>query len=93
MRNIQVLSSFERSLKKLSKQEKEKLKRCLDQFSIFISTGALPKGLGLKKINKNKYEIRVDIRLRILMKLEKDTLFLVLVGNHNDIKRYLREYR
>ncbi|MCK5707816.1 MAG: hypothetical protein KAI43_09190 [Candidatus Aureabacteria bacterium] len=93
MRNIQILPSFERSTKRLSKQDKEKLKISLKQFSIFLSTGVLPKGLGLKKINRNKYEIRIDIRLRLVMKLEKDILYLILVGNHNDIKRYLREHR
>lgn len=93
MRTIRVLSSFERSLKKLSYNDKEKLKKVLTQFNDFLTTGALPKGLGFKKINHGKYEVRLDIRLRIIVKMEDEEIYLILVGSHNDIKRYLKDYR
>jgi mRNA-degrading endonuclease RelE of RelBE toxin-antitoxin system len=93
MRTIKVLPSFERSLKKLSHNDKDKLKKVLAQFNEFLIYGNPPKGLGFKKINHDKYELRVDIRLRIIVKIEDEDIYLILVGNHNDIKRYLREYR
>jgi len=57
----------------------------------FLVTGILPKGLGFKKLIDDLYELRVDIRLRVILKIEKDIVFLVLVGSHNDIKRYLKK--
>lgn len=93
MRIIKILPSFERSIKKLSSQDKQKVKKTLEKLNDFIVSGILPKGLGLKKINKDKYELRVDIHFRIIMKTEKESLYIVLAGTHQDIKKYLKKYR
>jgi mRNA-degrading endonuclease RelE of RelBE toxin-antitoxin system len=93
LKRIEVLPSFERSLKKLSPQDKEKVKKALKMFNKFLTSAILPRGLGLKKINQDKYEIRMDIRLRIILKLEGEVFYLVLVGNHQAIKNYLKKYR
>jgi len=50
-------------------------------------------GLGFKKINHDKYEFRVGLRLRVIVKVEADKYYLVLVGSHQDIKRYLNKFR
>ena len=56
-------------------------------------SGEAPQGLGFKKINHDKYEFRVDIRLRVIVKAENDDYYLVLAGNHDEVKRYLRHFR
>ncbi|MFA5337437.1 MAG: hypothetical protein WC330_03790 [Candidatus Omnitrophota bacterium] len=93
MRIVKILPSFERSLKKLSSRDKDKLKQTLIQFNEFLVSGVLPVGLGFKKINHDKYELRVDIRIRVIIKIEKEYIYLVLAGSHDSVKRYLREYR
>lgn len=82
-----------RALGKLSLKDEEKLKKSLYQLNNLLVTGILPKGLGLKKLTDDLYELRVDIRLRVILKMEKDTVFLALVGSHNDIKRYLKKLK
>ncbi|HOW43495.1 MAG TPA: hypothetical protein PLF03_07495 [Candidatus Omnitrophota bacterium] len=93
MRSIAVLPSFERSLKKLSLLERKQIAESLEDFNKMLFSGDRPSGLGFKKINHDKYELRASIRLRVVMKLEGDVYYLVLVGNHDDVRRYLREYR
>lgn len=93
MKSIAVLSSFERSLKKLSPLERTQIAESLEDFNKMLVSGDRPSGLGFKKINHDKYELRASIRLRVVMKLEGDVYYLVLVGNHDDVRRYLREYR
>lgn len=93
MKIVKILPSFERSLRKLSHQQREKIKKTLNQFNDFLVSGILPVGLGFKKINDDKYELRVDIRLRIILKIEAEVVFLVLVGDHNNIRRYLKNFR
>lgn len=93
MRKIVILPSFERSLKKLTLQEKKQTAESLEAFNSMLVTGYFPAGLGFKKINHDKYELRVGIRLRVVMKSEGDTYYLVLVGSHDQVKRYLRNYR
>lgn len=93
MKRVASLPSFERSLKALTPQQKQALRRGLHAFNQFLVTGALPPGLGYKKINGDKYELRADIRLRVILKLVADCYYLVLVGNHDQVKRYLKQYR
>ncbi|MFZ2603847.1 MAG: hypothetical protein WAX79_07620 [Candidatus Omnitrophota bacterium] len=93
MKNILILLSFERSVKKLSHQDKNNLAGSLEVFNSFLLSGELPAGFGFKKINHDKYEFRVDIRLRVVVKVEGDIYYLVLAGNHDEVKRYLRRYR
>jgi mRNA-degrading endonuclease RelE of RelBE toxin-antitoxin system len=93
MKRVLALPSFERSVKKLTHQDKKNLTESLGVLNSFFLTGELPVGFGFKKINHDKYEFRVDIRLRVIVKVEGDDYYLVLAGNHDDVKRYLRHYR
>jgi mRNA-degrading endonuclease RelE of RelBE toxin-antitoxin system len=93
MKRILILPSFERSVKKLTRQDKNNLAESLEVFNSFLLTGELPSGFGFKKINHDKYEFRVDIRLRVVVKVEDSEYYLVLAGNHDEVKRYLRRYR
>lgn len=93
MRTIKILPSFEKSIRHLSAIDKNKIKNALEKFNKFLFSGVLTKGMGLRKLGKNIYEIRVDIRLRVIITIEKDTIYFVLAGNHGDIKEYLKTYR
>jgi len=94
LRSLAVSRHFQKQLKKLPPQDQEKTVRVLKDFLEILKSGkAPPPGYGFKKINGDKYEIRVDIRKRILMKAEGDILVCHLVGNHDEVKRYLRDFR
>ncbi len=93
MKQVIALSSFNRSVKKLNLLEKAQLVESLEQFKAFVFRGIMSAGLGFKKINHDKYEFRVNIRLRVIVKVEGEDYYLVLAGNHDEVKRYLRHYR
>jgi len=94
VKRVLILPSFDRSLKKLTPQDRKKLSYSLEAFNCFLLSGEAPQGLGFKKINHDKYEFRVDIRLRVVVKVENDDdYYLVLAGNHDEVKRYLRHFR
>jgi mRNA-degrading endonuclease RelE of RelBE toxin-antitoxin system len=93
LRRLATSKHFQKQLKKLSPQDQEKALITLKDLLSALTEGTIPAGYGFKKINGDKYEIRVDIRKRIVMKKEEDTLVCHLVGDHQDVKRYLREYR
>ena len=93
MKQIVILSSFERSFKKLDFYAKKKVIASLEEFNEFLVTGKASAGFGFKKINHDKYEFRVDVRLRVVMKAEANIFYLVLVGNHDEVRRYLCSFR
>lgn len=93
MKKIFSLPSFERSVKKLSRQDKEQLAESLEVFNTYLLTGQAPFGFRFKKINHDKYEFRITIKLRVIIKMDDNDIYLVLAGNHDEITRYLKNFR
>ena len=56
----------------------------------YFQIGQRTTGLGLKQSRKPCWEVRAGLDLRILCVLEGDFVNFVLVGNHEDIRRYLK---
>lgn len=48
-------------------------------------------GLGLRQLRRGVYEARVGLRLRVLFERDGDLLVIKMLGNHDDIRRYLRD--
>ena len=93
MKKIIILPSFERSVKRLSAHDKKRLAANLEQFNAFLISGKAPFGFRLKKINHDKYEFRVGIKQRVIIKMADEAIYLVLIGTHDEIKRHLRHFK
>lgn len=87
---INYLTSYDRSFKKLERHLQEESICAIDSFLDFIKTRRKPEGLGLKKVYKNYWEIRLDIRNRIIFELKDDIINFAFVGDHNAVKRFLK---
>ena len=87
------MPSFERSIRRFTSIEKDLLVIALEKFNDFLVTGKISSGLGFKKIRHDIFEFRIDMRLRVIVKDENDTLYMVIAGSHEDIKRYLKDFR
>ena len=87
---INYLRSYDRSFKKLERHLQENTALAIDNFLDFIQSRQKPEGLGLKKVYKNYWEIRLDIRNRIIFELKADTINFAFVGDHNAVKRFLK---
>ena len=48
------------------------------------------KGIGLSRPRGNYWEIKKGLKVRILFRWERDLVEFILAGDHNDIKRYLK---
>ncbi len=87
---FEYLNSYDRSFKKLRSNTQKRIAKAISQFIDFILTGQKPEGLGLKKLHKDYWEIRVGLSIRILFELKSNLVTFILVGDHNQIKRFLR---
>jgi hypothetical protein len=47
-------------------------------------------GLGLRKIGRNLWEIRAGLHSRIIFRLNHDLAEICLIGNHDDVHRFLK---
>ena len=83
--------SFDRSVKNFHGREKEELKKVALQVIDVLSRDRIThKGMGLKHLKENFWEIRKGLRARILFRWEGDLVEFIIAGNHNDIKRFLK---
>ena len=83
--------SFDRSVKSFQAREKEELKEVAIQTIDILSRDRLiHKGIGLKRLKGNFWEIRKGLKARILLRWEGDLVEFILAGDHNDIKRFLK---
>lgn len=52
----------------------------------------LPVGFGIKKLGGSLWEFRVDLATRILFQWEKQTVTFFFVGNHNEVRLFLKHF-
>lgn len=83
--------SFKRSIKSFSGKEKEEIKDVAFQLIDMLSRDrSVHKGIGLKRLRDDFWEVRKGIKVRILFRWKSDSVDFVLAGNHNDVKRFLK---
>ena len=83
---------FQKQLETLPIQDQEKVLKALKTLRESLENNRLQKGLGFKKIGHDRYEIRVDLKTRIGLKQNGETFVADLVGNHEDIRNFLKNY-
>jgi mRNA-degrading endonuclease RelE of RelBE toxin-antitoxin system len=88
--NYEFKPSFDRSFKKLEPSAKKKVADALSSLIDFFESGQRPSGLGLKHLRGDFWEIRIGLKIRVLFIFEGSTIGFVIVGSHNDIRRFLR---
>ena len=84
-------SSFERSTKALNSTDKQEIKDiAVYLIDILSQDRPLEKGIGLKRLRGPYWEIRKGIKTRILLRWDGDLVEFILAGNHDDIRKFLK---
>ena len=84
------LPGFQRGFARLSSPIREKIWYQLSALVEHIGSPTKPKSLRLKKLPFGNFEISINMDLRILFQLHGGAIVLVLLGDHDDVRRYLR---
>jgi mRNA-degrading endonuclease RelE of RelBE toxin-antitoxin system len=84
---------FLRSCEHLSHEEQGKLLRALVQLRAAISDPHRHSGLGLRKLSPRLWELRVGISMRAVFALEQSNALFLFLGTHNEVRRFLRDFR
>jgi len=83
--------SFDRSVKRFQGEEKEEIKRIsIQAVDLLSQTRVIHKGVGLKRLRGNFWELRKGLKVRILFRWTGDLVEFILAGHHDDIKRFLK---
>ena len=83
--------AFDRSIRGFSTNEKDEIEKIIDHLIGILSQNRfLQRGMGLKRLRGDYWEVRYGLKARILFRWKNDLVEFVLVGNHDDIKKFLK---
>ena len=88
--HVEYLASYDRSFRHLPPPTQERTVKAIDALLDYFQTGQRPHGLGLKRLHRRYWEIRVGLDTRVLVELGSNRLTVIFVGDHDDIRRWLR---
>ena len=89
--HLNYLKSYDRSFEKLTFLQQDKAIKAIDALIEFIKRGEKPQGLGLKKVRRDYWEIRLSVKNRIIFEFKSDVINFAFVGDHNGVKRFLKD--
>ena len=89
-RQIVAKARFFRAYHRLSEADQGLVDSALKHFQDYLQTGQAPVGLGIKRVGGRTYELRVSLALRIVYVIEGNSAVLCLLGNHDEVRRFLR---
>ncbi len=88
-----VLRSFVKKFDSCTKTEQEAINLVIEQIKNYLETNQEPYGLRIKSLSLRIYEARVNIHLRIVYFRQKDIVKFFCLGDHDDIKRFLKNVK
>ena len=62
------------------------------QIKDYLESAKASYGLRVKKVGKKSFEARVSDKVRIVWVREGDLISFVMVGNHEEVQKYLRGF-
>jgi hypothetical protein len=86
---IYVRAGFERRYKRLSPQQQSRVDSAVLRFQEAVGKPHAHSGIGLRPFGRY-LEFRAGLQLRILAIAEAGDWFLVCVGDHDDIRAYVK---
>ena len=93
-----VKARFEKAFKRLNAPERERVTEAVEQLQKFFETRQAPEGLGVKKLFSREglgavFEARASIAVRVLFSVDRDTVTYLMVGNHDDVRLFIRSFQ
>jgi mRNA-degrading endonuclease RelE of RelBE toxin-antitoxin system len=82
--------SFDRTFKKLDKDRQKEAKKAIFALIDFFETGERTSGLGLKQLRGDFWGIRCGLKDRIIFTFEGDMVGFLIVGSHDEIRKFLK---
>ena len=84
-------AAFKRAYRDLDRPRQERADKTLLKLAEAFEKRKMPRGLGIKPLQHGIWETRSGIQDRILFRRTTgDVLELLLIGTHDDIKRFLK---
>lgn len=83
---------FHTGLNKLSDAEVERVEAALRVIPDCFGRPHVHSGISIRRLRKNVFECRAGLKLRLLFRENKGRLEFFLVGDHDEVQAWLRNF-
>lgn len=89
-REIFLGPRFRKIVRGYPKPARVEIGRAIDLLQESIGRPHRHTGLGIRKLVRNYFELRVGLDLRLVFRIETDRINFVLAGTHDEVERFLK---
>jgi len=89
-REIFLSSRFRAVVRAYPKPTRVEIGRAIDRLQDSLGQPHRHAGLGIRKLVRNYFEMRVGLDLRLVFKLESNCVSFVFAGTHDGVERFLK---
>lgn len=95
---LEYATRFEKSLRRIPAHDRRRAAETIEQIVHYLETQQAPEGLGLKKLFSHAglgavFETRASLALRLLFSVYDDVVTFLMVGDHDEVRRFIRSFR
>jgi len=89
-REIFLSPRFRTVVRNYPKPVRAEIGQAIDRLFAALGQPHQHAGLGLRKLVKNYFEIRVGLELRLVFRVEPDAVIFAFAGTHDEVRRFLK---
>jgi len=89
-REICLSERFRTVIREYPKPIRSEIGRAIDRLHAALGQPHQHDGLGIRKLVKNYFEMRVGLELRLVFKVEPDAIIFAFAGTYNEVRRFLK---
>jgi mRNA-degrading endonuclease YafQ of YafQ-DinJ toxin-antitoxin module len=90
LKPLELSESFRSRVRTYPKATRRKIGAALQQLEEGFGQPHAHRGLGIRRLAGNYFEIRVGLDLRLIFQNHADSLLFLTAGSHDEIQKFLR---
>jgi hypothetical protein len=90
LKEIELDDAFRVQVRALSKGDRGMIGSAISDIQEAFGNPHVHSGIGLRKLRPRLYEARIDLAQRLLFEDRDECLFFFKLGNHDEIRTYLK---
>jgi len=87
---IDLSKRFRSRVRTFPKSRRREIARVINNVRDGFGTPHLHSGLGIRRLEREYFECRVGLRLRLVFRAKSDVLYFITAGDHDEIERFLK---
>lgn len=90
MKPLELSESFRDRVRAYPKETRRRIGAALRQLEQNFGRPHAHRGLGIRRLAGNFFEIRVGLDIRLIFQNRPESLLFLAAGNHDDVQKFLR---